>query len=560
MTEKNVVLLDGYVDEPSAFGVPPYISFQSRYVAGAARSLGYSVRYLTVDQYRNMDENILGGLISGASLLVILAGCVVPGKYLRGTPISIPEIRSVKESYHPRTTILGGAAARYGFGGVGGSELIIPEAIAHGADLLATQDLDASVFDYLAGGYYGSRKRTLQEWNIWAKLGAGVVTQHPDFPSPLFVEVETSRGCPRYITGGCSFCVEPQHGLPVFREPHDIVEEVEVLYRLGVRNIRLGGQSDVYAYMGGGVGETETVRPNVEAWERLFTGVWSVAPELKVLHLDNANPAVVAIHPEQSRRLTKLFVRQCTSGNLLPLGLESADPVVTRQNNLNATTEQTLDAVRLINELGRSYGPNGLPRLLPGLNFVFGLKGETKETYKLNYQFLQDLVEENLLLRRVNLRQVTNPKESFKPNKNKAFFKRYKRRIRENIDRVLLQRLFPIGHVLRDVYLEKHDRQFTHGRQVGSYALLNSIPFNTPVNRFVDVLVTGHGYRSLSVLPLPVEVNIIPRKALESLPQFGVKRARRVVQSRPFKSKEEFLASLDDPQILTGYEEHLTFD
>ncbi len=33
----KVVILDGYVDEPSNFGVPPYISPYPRYVAGAVR-------------------------------------------------------------------------------------------------------------------------------------------------------------------------------------------------------------------------------------------------------------------------------------------------------------------------------------------------------------------------------------------------------------------------------------------------------------------------------------------------------------------------------------------
>ena len=36
------------------------------------------------------------------------------------------------------------------------------------------------------------------------------------FPRVLITEIETYRGCPRSIVGGCSFCSEPSKGLPQF--------------------------------------------------------------------------------------------------------------------------------------------------------------------------------------------------------------------------------------------------------------------------------------------------------------------------------------------------------
>jgi len=86
--------------------------------------------------------------------------------------------------------------------------------------------------------------------------------------------------------------------------------------------------------------------------------------------------------------------------------MESADPAVVRANNLNATAEQVMQAIELINRIGRERGPTGLPAVLPGLNFIIGLDGETKRTLDLNYEFLKTDLENDLLLRRINIRLV----------------------------------------------------------------------------------------------------------------------------------------------------------
>ena len=101
------------------------------------------------------------------------------------------------------------------------------------------------------------------------------------------------------------------------------------------------------------------------------------------------------------------MVRHCTSGNVLAFGLESADPEVMRANNLNATAEETLQAIRIVNEVGRARGGSGLPELLPGLNFVIGLEGESERTLPSNLDFLRQVLREGLLLRRINIRQVS---------------------------------------------------------------------------------------------------------------------------------------------------------
>ena len=48
----RVVILDGYVDEPSNFGVPPFVSPYPRYLAGAVADAGYEWEYVTIDRVR----------------------------------------------------------------------------------------------------------------------------------------------------------------------------------------------------------------------------------------------------------------------------------------------------------------------------------------------------------------------------------------------------------------------------------------------------------------------------------------------------------------------------
>ena len=69
--------------------------------------------------------------------------------------------------------------------------------------------------------------------------------------------------------------------------------------------------------------------------------------------------------------------------------MESADISVIEANNLNATPERTIDAIRMINRIGASRGANGMPLLLPGINIIAGLDGETAGTYDKNLEFLR---------------------------------------------------------------------------------------------------------------------------------------------------------------------------
>jgi radical SAM superfamily enzyme with C-terminal helix-hairpin-helix motif len=361
----------------------------------------------------------------------------------------------------------------------------------------------------------------------------------------------------RYFCGGCSFCSEPSYGRPHFRPPEEIIAETGALAKSGVVNFRVGGQACIYSYMADGVGETETPKPSVKALRRLFEGIRSAAPNLKVLHLDNANPAVIAAHPEASREATEIFVEHCTPGNVLAFGMESADPAVREANNLNATAEQVHFAVKLLNDVGGRRGLNGLPALLPGINILSGLDGETKRTFDLNCSFLKGILGEGLMLRRINIRQVAPRVRSFETRKHYGDFRRFKERVRREIDAPMLARVAPAGTVLRDVYLEIHIGGATFGRQPGSYPILCELPYRAEPNRLVDALVVGHGPKRILAVESPLDVNRAPMGALEALPGIGRKRARRIMAGRPYATFERFAQALDEPKVARAIGEHV---
>ena len=89
----------------------------------------------------------------------------------------------------------------------------------------------------------------------------------------------------------------------------------------------------------------------------------------------------------------------------------------------------------------------------------------------------------------------------------------------------------------------------TFARQLGSYPLLVGIPGVFPLHRFYDVKIVDYGYRSLTALPFPLDINSAPRETLESIPGVGKKRALRILLKRPFHTKEELMKALDDMTI-----------
>ncbi|MBU4076907.1 MAG: radical SAM protein [Euryarchaeota archaeon] len=526
----RALIIDGYVDEPACLGVPPYMAPYPRYIAGAMIEKGIpeeDISYRTIDQLRAGKEKL------NYDITVVVAGTTVPGKYLRATPISMGELREL--SHLGGTKILGGPV-RLGFGEEGGTSAKELELTGF---LPAKQDIEAFVHDILDvpsdPASAGHRMRTTAEVARWGEKGAFIIKQHPDYPY-VMCELETYRGCPRH--SHCSFCTEPFYGKPDYREIRDVVNEVSALYQYGARYFRLGRQPDLFMY------RAKKGVPDPEAIEELYRDIRNAAPELKVLHMDNANPVTLAQFPEESRRIAEIIVKYHTSGDVAALGMESADPEVIRANELKASPDEVFEAIKLLNDVGAARGESGLPELLPGINFVHGLKGETKKTFELNFEFMKKVLDSGLMVRRVNIRQVMTfagtPMQGYEDlaAKHKELFLRYKEKMRNEIDMPMLRRVAPVRCAMKDVHTEIFDK-ITFGRQLGTYPLLVGIPAQVELNRFYDVMVTDHGYRSITGIPVPFDINRAPLKLLEQIPGVGRKQAGKIVMGRPYKDKED---------------------
>jgi radical SAM superfamily enzyme with C-terminal helix-hairpin-helix motif len=527
----RVLIIDGYVDEPACLGVPPYMAPYPRYIAGALVEKGVKpedIFYSTIDQLRQQRKHIR------FDLTVIIAGMTVPGKYLRASPITLGEIREL--SHLEGTKIIGGPI-RLGFGEEGGSSA---KALSMHGVTLAKKDIEAFVYDLPDIKDPDStehRMRTTSEIARWGEKGAFIIKQHPDYPY-VMCELETYRGCPRH--SHCSFCTEPFYGKPDYREIADVIKEASALYQHGARYFRLGRQPDLFMY------QAKNDAPNPEAIEKLYIGIRNAAPKLKVLHMDNANPATLARNPDESREIAGIIVKYHTSGDVAALGMESADLNVIKANYLKASPDEVFEAIKLLNEVGAARGASGLPELLPGINFVHGLKGETEKTFELNYQFLKKVLESGLMLRRVNLRQVMTfagtPMHGFNElvKKHKDLFSYYKEKIRNEIDLPMLRRIAPAGTILKDVRAEVYDK-ITFCRQFASYPLLVGIPMELELNKNFDVLVTDHGHRSVTGIPVPLDINRASLKIIQMLPGIEKKQVAEIIRGRPFKNKEDII-------------------
>ena len=566
------LVLDGYEDEPAAFGVPNYLGFHIRYICGVLESRGIPYTYMTIDQWRLYHKERLSAPEARASLrselsgldgAVILAGAIVPGKYVRGTPISrkeLDEVLSIIPS--PSPVLCGGWAIRH-WRYDGWTPL-------RSNLFCAVQDTDATLDHFISTGNWEHRKRTPEQWSRWALSGASskAITENPDLitqdgrAGPLTYEIELYQGCVRFKRG-CRFCIEPKKGLPLWRTENDVLSEITAALDSGVVNVRIGGATDIYTYKAEGVEDLEYPIPNPEPIAKVLHRARE-DERLQILHVDNANPSIVAENLEPSTEITKTLVETLSDGAVLSFGLESADPEVHEQNWLNCDSEQLKTAIRHINEFGRKKGDRGLPKLLPGLNFIAGLNGETEESYQMNLQLLRALSSEGLWLRRINIRQVEG--QGFQEVPEKAF-KEFKQEVRNEIDSPLLQEMLPTGAILRDVWWETQDDRIrrpeqvldskysdedirgkpgiTFGRQIGAYPILVGVPYRIPLETSSDIMITGHGKRSITGVELGLDVNTATQHQLQAIPGISSKGAWRLLSARA-REKEGLFSSTEE--------------
>ncbi len=363
----RAIIVDGYIDEPGCLGVPPYLATYPRYIHGVLTSSNIfdAIDYITVDQLR-IDVNIDKITHLDHELALFVSGVSVPGNYIGGKPISFRELQRFSKLFPKANRILCGPAARFGIGQEGGKPSIPSTRLLDDFELIITGDAevvldrmlnDEKGFSFENIAYareYASIERcseSLASVDQWAIKGAALIRQHPNFSwglgkhegGNLICEIETFRGCPRFRSGGCSFCVEPTKGATVHRSIDGITSEVEALYEQGARNFRLGNQTDFYAYQHGQYENPRYPRPNPGAIETLLRNIREACPGLKTLHIDNVNALNFALYPQEAREITRSIVRHCTAGNVAAIGVESVDPVVIQKNNLKASKEEMAD-------------------------------------------------------------------------------------------------------------------------------------------------------------------------------------------------------------------------
>lgn len=488
-----ITILDCFTDEPAGLGVPPYFGVYPRYIAGQLMDDGLDykdIRYLTVDDLRllkkhdlvipetkksqktdisirNLSENWKQAhkILEESDEIIVISGAHTSGKYLGSFPGDVKEVLRLLKDFKGRKYIAGPAASDFGTSFQGGK-------------------IERRSYHEFINENFDDVFRIETDYKKLRKLAVEGAKISEQAYKPFIAELETGHGCVR--NPGCSFCTDPIKNKLESRDKEDILEEMKVL-RKYTSYFRMGKQSCFYSYKQG----------NTKELEGLLKGASELKP--KVLHIDNANPALV------DEEKTKLIVKYCTPGNIAAFGVESFDPKVIKANNLNSDPERTYEAIRIINKYGAKRGKNGMPKFLPGINLLFGLIDENKETHEHNYKWLKKIYDDGLLVRRINIRQVIPFQGTMLYRlagnkflkKNKKYYWKWRNAIRQDIDFPMLQKVVPEGTILKNVLMEIYDGKHTFGIQIGTYPIIIGIKGRVELGKFYKIRVKKHNLRSI---------------------------------------------------------------
>jgi radical SAM superfamily enzyme with C-terminal helix-hairpin-helix motif len=493
------VILDCYTVEPSGLGVPPYLSTYVRdaYAALSGHLPGADVRYLTIDDLRwclnggtpyteppmsdaltysatvNRDNAV--EILKTAAVVVVVAGDAVPSVHLHARNGSLEEITRALACVRGRRVLLGPLAT-----------------YANTQPAIYDGLFDAVHTHTVTSGQLTVDSRRAAPYERLRADRASYVGLVEQFLWRPIAEIELYRGCTRRRF--CSFCNEPVKAPAVdFRTIADVLDEIGRLSQAGVRNFRLGQQTCFFSYQ----------HRNPEMIERLLAGVRQVCPDLAVLHIDNADPLAVA--SPAGRRIAELIVAYCTEGNCAPMGIETFDPVVVERNALTCTPEILLRAIEHVNAAGAARGPGGLPRLLPGLNLIYGLPGESHNTHVANLTWLSRIYDSGMLCHRTNIRQARafpgTPLaaiQQLEPPPSMEHFVSWKADVDHTWDAPMKARVYPQGMHLSGLHSFFVTGRGTWFRRLGSYSIQIVEPETVaPLFEPAELTVTGHAPRYL---------------------------------------------------------------
>ncbi|HOO74925.1 MAG TPA: radical SAM protein [Tepiditoga sp.] len=527
----KAVIIDGYVDEPAVLGVTPYISPYIRYSAGALMYRGIEVDYYTIDYVR---EKFLWQSFNSYDYLIIIAGTTVPGHYLSGTPINVKEIRELFYLNKNPLRVIGGPITK-GYTITGGrSAEELEKIIGDVSDYIVEGSIEKFLFDYPV-----SDEIDLKAFSDYSLIdlispyGSEIIKKHDRYPD-VMIEMEISRGCDRK-EGFCSFCTEPLiNGAYRERTAEGIISEMKSLNKQGAANFRFGRSANILAY-----GMTfNKGNPNPELIEELYSEASEISD---ILHTDNANPEFIIKNESASKKILEIISKYNTSGDILSFGLETFDDSVSEKNRISLRAEDSVKAIRIVNEICSKRDENGIPKLLPGINILYGLIGETKNTYEINKKYLNLILKENLMVRRINVRQVMAfPGTKLylaKEKINKKDFIKFKE-FMEDYNHEMIRKVFPLGTFIPNLITEETKGNISFARQIATYPVLCGIGRKFEKREKFNGIVVGHGSRSLSVVKDDFSLENANYEELITINGIGKKTASKIFETKSTENIE----------------------
>jgi radical SAM superfamily enzyme with C-terminal helix-hairpin-helix motif len=121
----KIVILDCYTDEPSGYGVRPYLGTHQLHLSQALHSQGLDHFYLTIDDLRYCSRGILGDsentdlstynrtrncdaalqILHDAKIIYIVMGCFVDYTYFSAIPPKSNEVYDYLKSTHGKKVL-----------------------------------------------------------------------------------------------------------------------------------------------------------------------------------------------------------------------------------------------------------------------------------------------------------------------------------------------------------------------------------------------------------------------------------------------------------------------
>jgi radical SAM superfamily enzyme with C-terminal helix-hairpin-helix motif len=442
MNDNKVIILDCYTDEPSGYGVRPYLGTHQTHLSQALSYKNIPHKYLTIDDLRyasgerdsgirilNKTTNTDSALdiINNAEQIYLIMGCFVDYKYFSAQPPKSYEVYNFLKNSKAKKVLF------Y----VLGSESGLPE-------MYKTSKLATIMNDVCIGNTYryiiepGFDKTYLKpNYDLLNKI-SGCKNQIIDqLIQPVIAEVETGTGCDRPT---CRYCIEAErHIKPEYISPESVVSQVISLYNSGVRHFRLGRQPNLFHYQ----------YNNVEKFNQLLSEIREKCPNLETLHIDNVNmKSVVMPHGEE---FVKTVVKYCTDGNVAPFGIESFDDSVRRETRISGQADEVFKAIEIMNKHGAVRGENGFPKFLPGVNLMHNLWGQSEKTHDINMQYLEKILEQGLMTQRLFYRIMT-PNSGVSFSEQSKIMNYYQKCYTDIVDKFVLpmqSRVYEPGIILK---------------------------------------------------------------------------------------------------------------